>query len=355
MRKRILICYTTLLHYRVPIFSRLGREYSLTVAHSGNRSADSSDYEEVVLPAHAVGRFQFQTGLWQLVQNGAFDSIIFFADLAYLSIMRGLLFCPTKVRRLTWGLWLTKSAPANFVRKSLAHLSDGNIHYSAGHAVDFAKMGVSRNKLWVARNTVSATPPAGEDDAKRNTLLFIGTINERKRCDLAIEAFANVLYRIPSHVSMVFVGDGPSKASMQRLAEQLSCSGRVEFLPGTTDPAQIAKHYSQAIASFSIGQAGLSVLQSLGHGVGFITSKGAVSGGETENLCDNYNSLICSPNLQSLEQAFQRVCNESEFSRTLRRNAYFYYQRCANVDVMVDGFIGAIENQPQDWRLPRFE
>ena len=354
MRTRVLICYTSLLHYRIPLLKQLGRHYDLTVAHSGRSFADGDGFQEIKLPSRALGRFTWQPGLQQLVKKGAFHSIIFFADLSYLSIIRGLLFCPRTTRRLTWGLWRTRYNAANVVRQSLARTADGNIFYCSGHAREFAELGVRKEKIWVARNTVPAAPHSNSD-VERNTLLFIGTMNARKRCDLAIRAFANVLPRIPGNIKMVFVGDGPVKAAAQSIAKQSKCNDRIEFHPGTTDATQIADYYSRAIAAFSIGQAGLSVLQSLGYGVAFITVKDAISGGEIENLADGYNSMLCEPVSDAIERVFEKVCVDHKFARTLGENARSYYTKFATIETMAEGFRGAIENQPQDWSPPSFE
>lgn len=344
MRKRVLICYTSLLHYRVPIFSRLGREYELTVTHSGKAFGQDSAFQEIVLPMRTAGPFTQQIGLRQIVDKGDYQSIVFFADLSYLSIIRGLLLCPREIRRLTWGLWTTKSAAANIARRFLAKSADGNIFYCSGHARAFADMGVAKEKIWVARNTVPAARTGASEE--RNVLLFIGTMNERKRCDLAIRAFAKTLPRIPPDVKMLLVGDGPAKFAAQAVAEELRCSDRVAFHPGTTDPKRISDYYSRALAAFSVGQAGLSVLQSLGHGVGFITVKGAISGGETENLIDGYNSVLCEPHDESVERAFEKVCVDQKLARRLGENAGDYYEKFASIDKMAEGFMGAIENQP---------
>ena len=60
-------------------------------------------------------------------------------------------------------------------------------------------------------------------------LLCMGRIVAEKGFDLAIEALARVLGRIPD-ARLMIVGDGPVRASLERRASDLGVAGRTEFL-----------------------------------------------------------------------------------------------------------------------------
>ena len=94
----------------------------------------------------------------------------------------------------------------------------------------------------------------------------------------------------------------------------------------------------------SYGQAGLSVLQSFGHGVPFITSKGAISGGEIENIIPHQTGFLCDLSQESLTDTFVSLCNYPARTEQLGYDALHYYQTYSSAQVMVAGFSEAIEN-----------
>lgn len=60
-------------------------------------------------------------------------------------------------------------------------------------------------------------------------LIQIGRIDEPKRCSVALEAFPRVLETFPK-ARLLFVGDGPLRASLENRARRLGIGRQVEFL-----------------------------------------------------------------------------------------------------------------------------
>lgn len=354
-KKKVALCYVQYHHYRIPVFEMLGEIYDLTVIYgsaptigSVSKSNSSNPYTEILIPARKFWRFRFQSGLLGLVRKGDFDAVIFMLDIAWLSTMLSFLFCPTKTRRITWGLWYTKNPVANRVRNILAKLADGNVFYATGAAHDFLAAGVPAAKIWIARNTVKVDPVERQVGARRNTILFLGSFNERKRNDVTIAAFDKACEYIPEDISLILVGDGPAKEKAKQQVSALPNRGRIHFEQGTKDDDRIRKYYAQALASVSYGQAGLSVLQSFGHGVSFITKRDAISGGEIENIMQSETGILCDSTQESLMGAFVKVCNDLHYADRLGNGALQYYQARSTVHHMVAGFAGAVENAHQD-------
>ena len=144
-------------------------------------------------------------------------------------------------------------------------------------------------------------------------------------------------------VRLVFVGDGVEKEKIMALAKGQECCDRIEFYPGETDQEVLRSYYDRAICSVSFGQAGLSVLQSFGYGVPFVTRRDAISGGEIENIVEGFNGVLCDSNQSSLESVLTNLCADQVYSGELGRNALSYYENKASVEVMLAGFISAIE------------
>lgn len=345
-RKKILFCYVEYHHYRVPIWQELSKLYDVTVLHASAPKTDGTQrFREISSPPYKIWRFRYQPGMIREVRTGNYDAVIFFSDVAWFSSILGFLLCPPHTRRITWGFWMTKSKAANCVRAWLAKRADGNVFYATRAARDFLDTGVSKSKIWIARNSVHVDPAERTKVRKRETILFLGSFVARKRNDITISAFDAVCAKIPEHIRLVLVGDGPAKATAQAQADALPNGHRIDFHPGTIDPSEIQAHYAHALCSVSFGQAGLSVLQSFGHGVPFITSESAISGGEIENIISEQTGILCDMTQSSLEDSFLAICNDHAYSEQLGYNALRYYKRCSSADIMAAGFIEAIENK----------
>jgi glycosyltransferase involved in cell wall biosynthesis len=344
-KKKVLFCYVQFHHYRVPIWKELTEKYDVTVLHGSKVQTDGrSGFREISSPPIKVWRFFFQPKLLREVRTGNYDAIIFLFDLAWLSHFLGFFLCPRHTRRITWGFWETKTELANKVRLAIARSADGNLFYASGAARYFLRCGLDEKKIWIARNTVNVEPAERDLAFSRDSLLFLGSFNPRKENDVLIAAFDEACAYIPSEIKLVLVGDGPAKASAQAQAAQTANSSRIEFYPGTHDDEMIRAFYARALASISFGQAGLSVLQSFGHGVPFITKEGAISGGESENIVSGSTGLISAPTQKGLREVLIALCNDPEKVEILGQRALEYYKKSCSAQAMAAGFAEAIEN-----------
>ena len=111
-----------------------------------------------------------------------------------------------------------------------------------------------------------------------------------------------------------------------------------------TDIGVLSKFYFDAICSVSFGQAGLSVLQSLGFGVPFVTKKNAITGGEINNIINNYNGFLCEDSVESLSSKLVFLSNNIEHSMKMGENAFNYYSENCTIEKMSNGFKLAINS-----------
>jgi glycosyltransferase involved in cell wall biosynthesis len=344
-RPRVLVAYTFLSHYRLALFERLAARYDLTVLHSGAPLAPrGSTFRELVSPVYRVGRrVHVQPRLLPELWRGRYDAVVVFLDVAWPASILATLLHPTPVRCVTWGAWPTGNRPADALRRFLIDRSDASLFYGARARDAFRRRGC-RGRLIVANNTyhVAESAMAFEHPVK-DRLLAVGSLHPRKQHDVLLEAFARIVPDIPPSIRLVMVGDGPERGALEALAGRLRLGNRVDFAGESTDDAVLREHYARALASVSYGQAGLSVLQSLGHGVPFVTRADAVSGGEIDNLDHEVNGLLCDDGQRSLEAALRRLCLDVEWARRLGRAARTHYERYATMENMAQGFIDAIE------------
>jgi glycosyltransferase involved in cell wall biosynthesis len=210
---------------------------------------------------------------------------------------------------------------------------------------DFIKLGVNEDKLFVANNTFDVGQRIKSYENKiKNSILFVGSLDARKQNDILIQAFSNISQKISPDISLTIIGAGIEKEKLEALVKKLNINNRVSFEGKITDTEVLLEYYKKAIVSVSFGQAGLSVLQSFGYGVPFLTKINAISGGEKTNIKNGINGVFCEDNIESLENILLRLCNDIDFSRELGKNAYDYYSKYCTIENMAQGFIDAIEN-----------
>lgn len=343
--KKILIQYNYILHYRKAFFNELSKYYDVTVLHSGDITVTSNDkYKEIIVPVTKIGPFYLQYSVINEVKSNEYDSIIALFDVRWINTVLSIYF-NKKSKFIWWGAWITKSKIANFIRLYFTNKSDANIFYTNEAKQDFINYGISEDNLYVANNTfdVGIRIKSYENEIK-NSILFVGSLDKRKQNDITLKAFKNILNKIPNEIKMLIIGDGIEREYLENLSIELKIEKRVLFKGKITNSEELKEYYKKAIVSVSFGQAGLSVLQSLGFGVPFLTKENAISGGEKSNIKHNINSVFCKDNQKSLEQELINLCNNLHFSKELGKNAYNYYSKYCTIENMVQGFRDSIEN-----------
>lgn len=346
-KKRILIIYNYILHYRKPFFNELAIKYDVTVLHSGQKSVDKEDlYQEIITPVKRFGPFFVQKGVIKEVSRPEYDIVISLFDVRWITILIFLFFKDKSKFHVLWGAWLTDSNVANKLRGYFLKKADANVFYTFEAEKEFSYLNIPKDKMFVANNTFDVGVQVKSYENKvKNRVLFVGSLNARKQNDVLINAFANILPHISEEISLSFIGSGPEKANLQELVSDLNLKHRVEFLGQINDTEILKGYYKEAIVSVSFGQAGLAVLQSMGYGVPFLTKTKAISGGEKSNIKTGYNSVFCDDNQKSLESSLISICNDIEYSRKLGKCAYEYYEKYCTIRNMTQGFIDAIEGQ----------
>jgi glycosyltransferase involved in cell wall biosynthesis len=150
-----------------------------------------------------------------------------------------------------------------------------------------AHYGASRDKLWCIPNTPdveSLWKRARMQRALRQTrharhgfdgspvVVFAGRLVGFKQVDLLLRAFQKV--RCDPPATLMVLGDGPLRARLEAMAEQLQLGGRVRFL-GFINPQDLPEWYSMAdlfVLPSSDETWGVVVLEALASGVPVVVS-----------------------------------------------------------------------------------
>lgn len=343
--KKILIQQGRFFHYRKDLFNVLAKKYDVTVFHSGKKMKKETDiFKEVISPQVNIFTIKLQPKLIREVFNNKYDYIILLFNFNYLLNFITLVFINNR-KVVLWGSWLTGKTIFDKVRLFIMRSNIKNILYSIKHYEEFKSAGVSIDKLYIANNTIHVKNRIKAHlNIEKNTILFVGSFDERKEIGILIDAFCNILKRINSDIKLVLIGDGYKYIDMQEKVDSLGISNRVVFMGRITNNDILIDEYRKAIVSVSLGQAGLSVLQSLSCGVPFLTKYNAVSGGEKSNIRHNINSVFCNDSLTSVEDKLVSLCTNISFSRMLGENAFNYYTKFCSIENMAQGFADVIEN-----------
>lgn len=343
-KKRIALIYGPLLHYRIALFNKLAEYYDLTVIHPGQPSLKSPvKFKQVIAPAYTGGPFSIQPTLFRHIRKNEFDHVILFFDVRWITTLLALIIL-RKEKVILWGPWLTRSRIANVVRRVCINRVAATVLYSKHFLNQFCAAGCDPHRMYVAHNSidVAVAAPAFENCTK-DRILCVGSVVARKRYDQLLDAFSNIVNRIPSSIKIVFVGSGDACEQLITYAHELGIDERVEFRGEVIRPQELAIEYSRAIVSVSVGQAGLSILQSMGHGVPYLTTRSAISGGEALNIVHGQTGLLCDNTTISLANQLEHICNDIDYARNLGKNAYSHYQCYCTIENMAKGFVDAIE------------
>lgn len=330
-------------HYRKALYNELSKSYRITVLHSGKKSVKPDDqYSELISLKTSFFSFNFQKLVLSESKKN-YDCIISMFDFHWPYNFFVPFLISKKTKFIFWGQWLNKKRLINLFKIYLSNKYI-SILYSEKHKSEFLKGGVRHDNLHVANNTIFVAPQQKCFEFKtKNLILFTGTFNKRKQLMELVTAFSKALNKIPSNIKLVLIGKGDELSNIKKLVFNLKLQSRVAFKGEITNNKNLLKYYNQALCNISFGQAGLSVLQSLGHGVPFITKKNAISGGEINNIVDNFNGFLCEDDVEDLKEKIILLSNNKNIAIKMGKNAYNYYNKNCTIKIMSGGFISAIE------------
>lgn len=338
--KKVLIIYNYCHHYRKEVFNSLSEKVELTILHSGktlfSEKVSGIKFKEVLISNYKIGPFILRPSLYKYTKD--YDFYIILSDIRWLNSMLFFLFNFKKKKIILWGNWFTKSKIANYIRLYLSKKSFSNIFYHQNTKNQFVKSGIKETKCFVANNTIHVDQNLLKSNQKKNKILVVGSLNFRKRIDLLIKSFMRIQDSIPD-VTLEIIGSGDQLEFLKNLAEN---NERIIFHGRIEDKQVLSEFYSKAICEVSPMQAGLSVLQSLGFGVPFITHKNAITGAEIYNVIDEFNGFLFDSQKKQLDDIILNLCQNEKLINEMSNNAIKYYNSFCTNENMVNGFIDSI-------------
>jgi len=256
-----------------------------------------------------------------------------------------------KYKWISWGIGQAASYDKRLgerdafrhVRIFLQKRCDASILYSDYSLRMYIESGINPNAVFVANNTISLDC-ISDPKVDKNTLIFVGTLYKQKRLEELISAYNSAFIKCGLTMPLFIIGDGVERAKLESYVKKLKLQDSIRFLGQINDTCELSRHFSNAVACISPGQAGLSVLVSMANSVPFVTRRNAITGGEIFNINNNNKKTGVVYNTES--ELVKLLCDI-----TLNKAKYIwmgcearqYYQEFRSPELMVNSIVDAIE------------
>ena len=227
-------------------------------------------------------------------------------------------------------------------------LTQGFVDYNVCVSQAVAEFSIRNAKLKASK--ISVTPNAVEFDRFANAVavdrsslglsaaplvLFVGRLDPQKAPFILLEAFAHLLERYRDW-QLLFVGDGPLRASMDEWITQRGLDHRIRIAGWRPDVPELLKAADLlALPSLWEGMPNI-VLEAMAAGLPVVVSR--VEGTE-ELIRDGETGLLVTPGSPiELERRIETVLTDPELCSRLRKAAQLAVQKLFTLDRMVSAY-----------------
>ena len=290
----------------------------------------------------------YQRSLLSWLSDRDPDALILEANPRYLSTPAAVHWMKRRGRPvLGWGLGApplagSLSSLRRSRRLSFLRSFDALLTYSHRGADEYAALGFSADKIFVAPNAAAPRPsqpmpsrPAAFDG--KPNVLFVGRLQARKRVDLLLQACAAL--PAPLQSRLVIVGDGPERLALEALAKTVYPSA--EF-PGAKHGPELAPYFSAADLFVLPGTGGLAVQEAMSYGLPVIMGQGD---GTNDDLVRPENGWRILPdNLETLAETVKQALSDAKRLRVMGTESYRIVAEEINLEKMVGMFVGALNS-----------
>ena len=351
-KKKLLILYNKLFHYRIPIFNILAQKYDLTVVYSFKSNEEDifqCNFKTKFIPIIQVWKFVFhKANILKLCSD--YDVVIAYGQSTWLNYSLLSLKKDRKFKLLFWSI----GAPASYNRTYgdagnlyyafndfFHHKADGLIFYSDTPIEMHQKRGYPKQKMFVANNTVKVLKQNFNPEIK-NAILFIGTLYLEKGLNILLDSYLAAYKENIDIPELNIVGGGEKYNDILEWIQHYNLKEKIHLLGPIYDEKTKAEIFSKSIASISPLQAGLSVLESMGYGVPYITMKNSITGGESFNIKNHVNGLILNDTCE-FKKIILDISKDKMKYIQFGLNAYNHYWENRNPEDMANSISYAIE------------
>ena len=342
--KRVLIIQSVIPHYRVSVFNELSKHVDLTLMYDSGSVPENVNFSTKKVEIKKSRLKIHKINILKYVKQ--FDVVIMTMNYSFLTTWL-LSFLPIKTRVILWGIGVSADYKTRYDEKQkvamrLLHFikhTDATIFYAEYPVEKYAKLGIPKEKMFVANNTVEVLDI---DEEERNSLVFVGTLYKQKKIFELLNSYYNAYLKNPSIPELVIVGDGAEFQAIKSWILEKELEEKITMTGAIFDEEKLSKYFAKALMCISPDQAGLSVLKSFGYGVPFITHKDAITGGERLNIINGENGVLFE-SFSEIETLILDYADDKKKYIDMGANAKRHYKEKRTIADMAKGFIDAIE------------
>lgn len=345
---RVLILYNKIFHYRIPVWNELAKLCDLTVTYSegDGKLPDNmiANFRILYLPAYRFKGIVLQRdNIRKLSHN--YDVVIAYGNIAWLKFSMLPWFNKTPIIYHTigvsasYGKGFDEHKEWDRVRNFFYSKADALAFYTDYPIKKYEKLGIPREKMFVAPNTVAVAPL--KDEVKKDTLLVIGTLYREKGIQSLLDVYKE-LRPICNLPILNIIGKGPDYDVINQWIQDNNMQDIIILRGAIYDIDEKAKFFAQALACISPKQAGLTVLESMGYGVPFVSSKNAITGGELLNVHNGVDGVVMESE-SNLLSVVKDISVHPEKYIAMGRKAKEFYDNNRTPKHMAQGFWDAIQ------------
>ena len=348
-RKKVLIIFSKLQHYRIPILNILSDKYDITVLHSGKKNeCPDLKFSQKIVPNFKIGPFVvLRTWLHGICHH--YDVVVSSADIRYIDRTLLILNPFRKYRWVSWGIGVSASYNKEYdqdkrydwIRLFIFKRAQSNIFYSEYPLSKYVSYGYSRSSLFVANNTTEIFYST-DTEFDKNSILFVGTLYKQKKIYDLLESYRYATKEVNGILPLNIVGDGDEYSNIRQWIKENQLEDKVNLIGSLYDQKKLEPYFRRAIACISPGQAGLSVLTSMGYGTPFITISNAITGGEIFNI-DNGRTGLLYDRPEELKDIIVDISNNPSKYIQMGNEAREHYLKNRRPEQMANGISDAIE------------
>lgn len=324
MKKVIFVLDHKLHHYRTKLFHLLANRYDITVIHRGPKLDGNFKFNQAIHDYFKIGPFEL-IGKLNVKQ---YDVVVYMQNMRLINVAYNLII-NNKGNNLLWGIGASSSQGLNkesklskFFRNLITYKSNGLALYSSFPINSYWR--VNKNKISVVGNSVDSPFSFDSSSVDKEYILFIGTLNKRKGLIDLLIAYKNSLIT-NKDLKLMIVGDGPEFDVISKKIIELDLVGKAEMLGSITCTKDKSELISKSYFVISPLQAGLGIVECFSFGVPFITSKYAITGGETLSIKNNVNGVLLDED-NELSDVINSFFDGRRCHKELGKQAYRFYE-----------------------------
>ncbi len=349
-KTQVLLIQNYITHYNLPIYEIIGGHegIDLTVAHFGKPGSGTTDkFREITLKVRKTGPFYLiKEDIFNICNR--YDVVIAMGDIHYLSLMLLGRRVKRKFGLIYWGIGVSASynhkldqnRKWDFIRFFFMRGADALLFYSSYPVNKYINKGFDPETLFVADNTVKVKRTPGKE-RDPEIILFIGSLYKEKGINELLKAYHEAFSSDPELPGLVIIGSGQEAENIKEYIKTYNLEGKITLTGPVYDDDKLESFFLKAIAAISPGQAGLSVLKSMGYGVPFITRADSITGGERFNIT-NFETGIIYNNYSELVDILCNLENKKSEFRIMGEKALDFYNNYRLPEHMAAGFLKAI-------------